>query len=162
MKTLAIIGQPDASIQYGDRPTVKVVVKKGNDILLLNKGLLPGGGVDEEESDKDAVVRELQEELGSTVKDLREIGTVIQYRDLLIKKYIINGYAATLDSTGGITSPQDDGEAQFVMRWSNVEDAKKLVEQSIEEAKLLPMNDDAHQGRLYNLMTTYELLSALE
>jgi hypothetical protein len=47
------------------------------------------------------------------------------------------------------------------MRWLSVEDAKKFVRRSIEEAKLLPMEDDANQGRLYNLMTTKELLDAL-
>ncbi len=161
MKTLATIGQPDPSIQYTDRPTVKVIVKKGDAVLLLNQGLLPGGGVDDGESDDVAIARELQEELGITVKDTHEIGTVIQYRNLLSKKYIVNGYVATLDTTDGVTNPQDDGEAQFVMRWLSVEDAKKFVRRSIEEAKLLPMEDDANQGRLYNLMTTQELLRVL-
>jgi len=161
MKTLATIGQPDASIQYTDRPTVKVIVKKGDAVLLLNQGLLPGGGVDDGESDDTAIARELQEELGVTVKNVHRIGTVIQYRNLLSKKYIVNGYVATLDTMGGATNPQDDGEAQFVMRWLSVEDAKEFLRRSIEEAKLLPMEDDANQGRLYNLMTTYELLGNL-
>lgn len=161
MKTLATIGQPDPSIQYADRPTVKVIVKKGDAVLLLNQGLLPGGGVDDGESDDVAIARELQEELGITVKDTHKIGTVIQYRNLLSKKYIVNGYVATLDTTGGVTNPQDDGEAQFVMRWLSIQDAKEFVRHSIEEAKLLPTGDDANQGRLYNLMTTYELLGNL-
>jgi 8-oxo-dGTP pyrophosphatase MutT (NUDIX family) len=161
MKTLATIGQPDPSIQYNDRPTVKVIVKKGDAILLLNQGLLPGGGIDDRESDDAAIARELQEELGITVKDTHEIGTVIQYRNLLSKKYIVNGYTATLDTMGGVTNPQDDGEAQFVMKWLSVEDAKKFVRRSIEEVKMLPMEDDANQGRLYNLMTTKELLDTL-
>jgi 8-oxo-dGTP pyrophosphatase MutT (NUDIX family) len=161
MKTLATIGQPDPSIQYTDRPTVKVIVKKGDAVLLLNQGLLPGGGIDDRESDDAAIARELQEELGITVKDTHEIGTVIQYRNLLSKKYIVNGYTATLDTMGGATNPQDDGEAQFVMSWLSIEDAKEFVRRTIEEAKLLPMEDDANQGRLYNLMTTKELLDAL-
>lgn len=161
MNILATIGQQDASIHYTDRPTVKVVIKRGDTVLLLNQGLLPGGGVDDGESDNDAIARELQEELGVTVKDVHEIGTVVQYRNFLKRKYIINGYAAELDSMGGITSPQDDGEAQFVMKWLNAKDAKEFVGRSIEEAKLRPMDDDANQGRLYNLMTTYELLNAI-
>lgn len=162
MNLLATIGQQDTSIQYTDRPTVKVVVKKGDAILLLNQGLLPGGGVDNGETDDTAIARELQEELGITVKDIHEIGTVVQYRNLLSKKYIVNGYVATLDTTGGVTNPQDDGETQFVMRWLSAEDAKEFVSRSIKETKLLSMEDDANQGKLYNLMTTLELLVTLK
>ena len=104
MNTLATIGQIDPSIQYTDRPTVKVVIKNDNKLLILNKGLLPGGGIDPGESDHDAITRELQEELGVTVKHIQEIGTVVQYRNLLDKKYLINGYTALLDTTGGFTT----------------------------------------------------------
>lgn len=161
MNILATIGQVDTSIQYTDRPTVKVVIKKGNKLLILNKGLLPGGGIDLDESDHDAITRELQEELGVTVKNIQEIGTIVQYRNLLDKKYLINGYTATLDTTGGITNPQDEGEAQFTIQWLAPEDAMAYVSESIEEAKLKPMDDDTSQGKLYNLITTYELLKAL-
>lgn len=161
MNTLATIGQIDASIQYTDRPTVKVVIKKDDKLLVLNQGLLPGGGIDPGESDHDAIIRELQEELGVTVKHIQEIGTVVQYRNLLDKKYLINGYSAVLNTTGGLTSPQDEGEANFSLQWFNLKDAIAYVSGSIEEAKLKPMDDDSNQGKLYNLMTTYEFLQAL-
>lgn len=86
MNPLATIGQLDSSIQYTDRPTVKVVIKNDNKVLILNEGLLPGGGIDPGESDQNAITRELQEELGVTVTDVQEIGTVVQYRNLLEKK----------------------------------------------------------------------------
>ena len=161
MNILATIGQLDASMQYTDRPTVKVVIRNDNKVLILNKGLLPGGGIEPGESDQDAVTRELQEELGVTVKDIQEIGTVVQYRNLLEKKYLINGYTADLESTGGLTDPQDEGEAQFTIQWLTVEDALTFIAKSIEEAKLQPMDDDANQSKLYNLMATYNFLSAL-
>lgn len=162
MNILATIGQLDPSIQYTDRPTVKVVVKNDNKVLVLNKGLLPGGGIDPGESDRDAITRELQEELGVTVKDVQEIGTVVQYRNLLDKKYLINGYVATLETTGGLTDPQDEGEAHFTVQWLTFDKAIVYVSESIEEAKLKPMDDDANQGKLYNLKTTLELLKNLE
>ncbi len=109
MNILATIGQVDTSIQYTDRPTVKVVIKNNSKVLVLNKGLLPGGGIDPGETDQDAITRELQEELGVTVKD-----------------------------------------------------ALAFVTESIEEAQLKPMDDDANQGKLYNLMATFELLKTLE
>lgn len=158
MNIIKNLGRLDPSIHYTDRPTVKVIIKKDNTVLILNKGLLPGGGVDNLESNHDAISRELQEELGVTVKDIEEIGTVIQYRNFLNKKYIINGYTATLASAKGLTNPQDEGEAQFTENWLNIEDALEFVSKSIAEAELQQMNDDANQGKLYNLMTTYQLL----
>lgn len=158
MNILATIGQEDAALQYTDRPTVKIIIKKNDKLLILNKGLLPGGGVDSGESDQNAITRELQEELGATVKNVQEIGTVVQYRNLLHKKYLIHGYAAELETTGGQTNPQDEGEAQFTIRWLDLEEAMAYVSKSIEEAKLMPMDDDTNQGRLYNLMSTLELL----
>lgn len=162
MNILATIGKLDTTMRYTDRPTVKVIIRKDNLILLLNKGLLPGGGIDLGESDDDAITRELQEELGATVKNVEEIGTIMQYRNLLGKKYVINGYAAVLESTGGAADPQDEGEANFTMQWLTLEDALLFVEKSVEEAKMKSMDDDANQGKLYNLMTTYELLKALK
>ena len=161
MTILNTIGEPDASIQYADRPTVKVVIKSDDKILLLNEGLLPGGGVDPGESNYEAIARELKEELGVTVKDMEEIGTVVQYRNLLEKKYIIYGYAANLEGTGAPTDPQDEGEEQFTTRWLPIEDTLILVAQSIDKAKLKPMDDDTNQGKLYNLMTTYNFLNTL-
>jgi 8-oxo-dGTP diphosphatase len=161
MSILATIGQEDESIQYTDRPTVKVVIKKDDKLLILNKGLLPGGGIDPGESDEDAITRELQEELGVTVQNVQEIGIVVQYRNLLDKKYQINGYTAELDTTGGLTDPQDVGEAKFTIQWLTLDEAIAYVSKSIEEAKLKPMNDDANQGKLYNLMATYEFLKKL-
>jgi 8-oxo-dGTP pyrophosphatase MutT (NUDIX family) len=148
MNILATIGQEETLIQYTDRPTVKVVIKKDDKLLILNNGLLPGGGIDSGESDYDAINRELQEELCVTVEDVHEIGTVVQFRNLLGKKYLINGYTATLDTFKGSTNPQDEGEAQFTIQWLSPDDAIVYVASSIEEAKLETMDDDANQGKL--------------
>jgi 8-oxo-dGTP pyrophosphatase MutT (NUDIX family) len=161
MNILAHIGQIDESIKYTDRPTVKVVIKRDDLVLLLNNGLLPGGGIDENESDEEAIAREIQEELGATVRDIEEIGSVVQYRNFLSKRYIIKGYVTELASSGGSTNPQDEGEAQFTQTWLTIQDALELVSNSIAAAKTKPMDDDANQGKLYNLMTTHELLKQL-
>lgn len=51
---------------------MKVVIKKDNKVLILNKGLLLGGGIGPGESDQDTITRELHEESGVTVKDVQE------------------------------------------------------------------------------------------
>lgn len=161
MDILAHIGQIDKSIKYLDRPTVKVIIKSGSTVLLLNDGLLPGGGIDKNETDNEAITRELKEEIGITLRDVQEIGRIVQYRNFLSKRYIINGYIATLNLGGGSTNPQDEGEAQFTQVWLTVGDALELVSNSIEIARTKLMDSDLNQGKLYNLMTTYELLKLL-
>lgn len=161
MQYLATIGSIDGSIAYTDRPTVKVIIQKNDSILLLNNGLLPGGGINDNESDIDAISRELQEELGATVRDIHEVGYIIQYRSILGKKYIVRGYSATLRTIDGPTSPQDIGESQFTVTWLPLNKALQTVLTSIENTKSLPMNIDTNQGKLLNLMTTYELLKRL-
>lgn len=162
MNIVAHIGQIDESLKYTDRPTVKVIIRRDDTVLLLNNGLLPGGGINEAESDRAAITRELQEELGVQVQDVEGIGSVVQYRNFLNKRYVINGYVATLASTGGSTAPQDEGEAKFTQTWLTVDEALQKVINLIEIAKAKPQNDDANQGKLYNLMTAYELLRQLE
>ncbi len=162
MSILTKLGHKNESITYIDRPTVKVIIKKDDDVLILNDGLLPGGGVDEDETNADAIKRELQEELGATVRDIEEIGAVIQYRDFIAKRYIINGYVATLNSIDDTSiNPQDLGEAQFIQRWMKINDALNFIAHSIELLKDTPEDSDAKQGKLYNLQTSYNFLKKL-
>ncbi len=79
--------------------------------------------------------------------------------NLIDRKYLINGYSADLETTGGLTSPQNEGEAQFIAEWFTLDEAMAHTSGSIEEAKVKPMDDAANQqSKLYNLMTTYEFL----
>lgn len=159
MDILASIGQVDTTLQYIDRPTVKVVIKKANTLLLLGEGMLPGGGVEPEESDSDAITRELQEELGMTVTNVQEIGTVIQYRSLIHRKYLVNGYTAELLTAGGPTNPQNEREAQLTIQWLTLDEALAYVSASIDNMKLKSMDNAAnHESKRYNLMSTLEIL----
>lgn len=158
MNILQTFGSTDKEHLLTDRPTVKVLIERADDVLVLNKGLLPGGGIDPGESHVDAITRELQEELGARVRDLVYIGTVIQYRSYLGMKYEVHGYSATLDAIGSSTNPQDEGEAHFTLHWMTPPEAVEYVAQSIASAQRDPIESDVEQGRLFNLMTTHALL----
>lgn len=161
MKELQIIGTEDDAIKYTDRPTVKVVIRRGDEVLVLNKGLLPGGGVEAGESNMQAIERELLEELGVKVVNIKEIGEVVQYRNFIQKKYLIHGYEAEFKDFASLPTPQDSGEAQFQLHWMSLEDAIEYVSGSVEMVKSVVMLGDAVQGRLYNLMTSLALLTDL-
>lgn len=160
MKQLQIIGTQDNSIAYTDRPTVKVVIWRGDEVLVLNKGLLPGGGVEPGETDTQAIERELLEELGIKVTNVREIGEVIQYRGYIQQKYIIHGYEAEFEEFVSSPTPQDAGEAQFQLHWMTREAAIQYVSESITIVESVVMLGDAVQGRLYNLKTSLALITA--
>ena len=157
MKLLETIGERGVNIQYVDRPTVKVVITRDDDVLILQNGLLPGGGVKDGESTKDAIVRELLEELGVTVDTITEIGQVNQFRSFLGKEYEVYGYTARFIAFNTAPKPQDEGEASFTYQWMSKRAALDYVAKLIENdnAELV---DDSIQGKRYNLMTSLALL----
>lgn len=158
MNIISEIGTKNNSIEYTDRPTVKVIIRNEDKILILNDGLLPGGGIDKGENEAVAIERELAEELGAKISNIQTIGIVVQYRDFLEKRYVVSGFTADLSSIEGATSPQDDGESSFTYEWYDKNAAIELVERSISGHSSKKILDDSQQGKLFNLKTTLEFL----
>jgi 8-oxo-dGTP pyrophosphatase MutT (NUDIX family) len=156
--TIATIGEKNASITYTDRPTVKAVIRKDNKILLLNDGLLPGGGLDVGETNLIALERELREELGAKVRSIEYLGQIIQYRDFLAKRYCIDAYSCQLIDFSLSSAPQDVGESAFQLAWYDDSQALNKVSESIQLLERLLQNSDAVQGKLFNLKTTRAIL----
>lgn len=76
--------------QYGaPRRAVRVVLlDKNNNVALgyypttenrIGGYNIPGGGIEENEGIQDALIREAREEIGCDIKNIREIGSVIEY-----------------------------------------------------------------------------------
>ena len=156
MKQLKTIGTKDPAIAYAERTAVKVVIRRGDDLLVLNKGLLPGGDVQPGETNIQAIERELREGFGSTVTNIQEIGEVVQYREFIQTKYIIQGYSVELEDV--TTTPPSQGEAQPHYQWMTKEDAVEYVSKSIATVERVVMLGDAIQGRLYDLKTSLKLV----
>ena len=98
-------------------PCVGAVIKDRSGRLLLirrghepGKGLwsVPGGRVEDGESDSAAVVREVREETGLAVAVGRLIGSVRRPGAAPESEYDIRDYAA--DVTGGTLAPGDDAD----------------------------------------------------
>lgn len=130
---------------YADRQTVKAVIINNNDEVLLFSGGLPGGGVENGETNEEALVRELMEEIGATVSITRELGNVVTYRDILKLKYVFTGYECHLVSqtTPVTTIDHEIGKSAV---WQKRSDAIKEMEQHIIDVK----NDkDQYEGDRY-------------
>lgn len=76
----------DVSAKKFIRKATRAIVLKGEDILLLytkryHDYSLPGGGIDDEESNIDGLIRELKEETGAhNVQNIQEFGMYEEFR----------------------------------------------------------------------------------
>lgn len=88
MKVLDIIDLQDYSLDYkvDERFASRAIVFKGNNLMMVHSNLgeykFPGGGIEDEESPIDGLIREVREETGLIVlKDsIKEYGEIIEKR----------------------------------------------------------------------------------
>ncbi len=166
--------------EYKDRPTVKVILTDSNDKICVLKVrehyLLPGGGVekvlkntinscieivDEEYEDLQvALRREIMEEVGCEIKDIKEIGIVEQYRNYLQDvekskyiKYIVYFYTAKIDGgKGKPTTTQADELKRIEICWLSKEEVLKIFE---DQNSVVDENEYAF---CFNTRSHYEAL----
>ncbi len=148
---------------YFDRPTVKAIIVNDNDEVLLFSSGLPGGGVEDGETNKQALERELMEEIGAKVSITRELGNVIAYRDELKLKYIFTGYECRLASLD-IPTTVIDHEIGKVCVWKKRTESIKEMEQHIVDVKNNPdqYEGDRYQRHIFNTQTAILFLKQLE
>lgn len=141
--------------EYDVRPTVKAVIINNNHEVLLFANSLIGGGVDEGETLLEALDRECLEEAGITVNVFQEVGTVIQYRDYLKKKYEVHGYLAHYGEKIGNPTTDQESEIGKKTEWKTFDEAIQILKNKITslENSNLETKDDSYQGSLYNAKT---------
>jgi 8-oxo-dGTP diphosphatase len=90
---------------------------------------LPGGGIEQGEDIETALRRELIEEIGCSVKNLRELGSVEEYRNKWELHQISYCFLADLDGEKGTPDLEEDEIADgFEPVWLSIEDAIKTLE----------------------------------
>lgn len=151
MEPLAIFREKDvfpdkktseASIKYEDRPTGKAIVFDNEEKIALvgNKVnsfyLLPGGGIDSDESVEDGIVRECLEEIGCQVKLDQSLGIVEDYRTR-DKKHCINYcYTAWLvGKKGELTLTEDEKKNGLHVIWVPLDEAISILEKETGQLK---------------------------
>lgn len=150
MKPLAIFRQKDVfpeqeeqkNVAFEDRLTGKAIVfdHESNIALVGNKVnpfyLLPGGGINKDESIESGLVRECLEEIGCHVKLLDNIGIVEDYRDR-DKKHCINYcYTAKLvGEKGELQLTEDEKQNGIHVIWVSWGEAVRLLAREVEQLK---------------------------
>lgn len=125
----------DGSI--GIRPSVRAIIIRGNKLALVYSEkydyyIFAGGGIDQDETNEDALVREVHEELGlEVVRDsIREYGLIVRkeqgkYDDCFIQE----NYFYICNVTDNILYQKLDTyeeDERYTLRWVTAEEAKKV------------------------------------
>ncbi len=89
---------------------------------------LPGGGVERGETEKEALMREVLEEVGCKVKIERELGITLEFRNKTNLLHVSYGYTARVDGEVGEPAYEqgeiDDG---FKPVWVSIDKALELI-----------------------------------
>lgn len=122
---------------YALRPTVKgIVVDNQNNISILKtRGhyLLPGGGVEDGESNRDAIKREITEEVGCDIGRIKEIGVSNQYRNKKMIHYeVVFFLAKVVGEKGAPTTTQEDELKGVELLWLPKEEIFKILKSQID------------------------------
>jgi len=101
MKTVEILGANRFENFTKTRDGCRAIIIEDGKILLtheLNSGwwLLPGGGIEEGETSKDCVIREVEEETGVIVRPTEQFLTIHEYYE----EYRYTGYFFICEVTG--------------------------------------------------------------
>ena len=123
----------ESSLDYRLREAVRAIVLRGNKMALLyvsneNYHKLPGGGIEQGENLNQALEREILEEVGVTIENIREVGNIIEYRKQHKLKQISYCFVADVkDDTGKLNLTKEEKEDGFELKWVSIGDALELM-----------------------------------
>jgi 8-oxo-dGTP pyrophosphatase MutT (NUDIX family) len=134
MKLLKTIKDKDLSKDFKTREASRAVLFDDNNLVPLlfvskyNYHKLPGGGIDKGETKTQALIREIKEEVGSSIEVGPEVGKVIEYRSGFDLKQISYCYLGKILSKGPQKLEQDEIDEGFELVWVPLDEAIKKVE----------------------------------
>ncbi len=159
MKLIRVIREKDlgldtsTSVVYKERSAARAIVfDKDKRVALLDATKnsyhkLPGGGIESGESVEAALRRELLEEIGCRISNIRELGVIEEYRnDSLDMHQISYCFLADLDGEKGEPHLEAAEVADgFQPVWKPIQDAIKTLEDEVGiesyEGKFIRLRD---------------------
>jgi ADP-ribose pyrophosphatase YjhB (NUDIX family) len=152
-----------APIKYVERKTSRAVVfDKENKVALFHSTKkhyykLPGGGIDEGEDVVTALRRELLEEIGCEVENIRELAVIEEFRNQFEMYQVSYCFIADVLGEKGFPNLEEGELAEgFVTEWMNLNTAiKRLEDRSVVEdykGKFAQMRDLAFLKEASNLV----------
>jgi 8-oxo-dGTP diphosphatase len=140
MKLLKTIRDKDfgfdtpAPTVYRERTAARAIVfDKDNNIALLhatrdNYHKLPGGGIEGGEDIMDALKREVMEEIGCEIANIKELGIIEEYRNQDSLHQLSHCFIAELSGEKGKPKlTQSEIDEGFEPVWLLIEDAIKII-----------------------------------
>lgn len=148
MKSLLILKDEDIfpnttyshNAEYSLRETVKCIVLDSEDKIALvgvKYRLLPGGGVESEESFKEAVKRECLEEVGCNVSITQELGMTEEYRAKIGRHQKTYCFVVRVEGKKGIPQTTQKDEIGIQVEWYSINEAIELLKKQRKEIPFL-------------------------
>ena len=125
------------NIAYELRVAVKILVfDNENKIALIGRSnkyfLLPGGGVEAGESLEEACRREIKEEVGCEIEEIKEIGVTEEFRAKIMCQQETHFFTAKLVSEKGLPESKQEDEQGLEIIWLDLDEAIELLEEEKE------------------------------
>lgn len=131
-----VLNAEDDSLMAEERIAVKFLIFDNENKLALvgtKNRLLPGGGVENNESLVEAVKRECLEEVGCDVEVIEEIGFSEEWRNHKKRRHQINHcFIGKVIGEKGIPETIQEDELGIEVDWVTLEDAIRIVEKQVE------------------------------
>ncbi|MEK9131276.1 MAG: NUDIX domain-containing protein [Patescibacteria group bacterium] len=111
--------------EYPEKPSAYAVVLYDNKLLCLlvrNKYHLPGGGLEGTEDPQLAVKREVLEETGYTVTDLKEVGEANQFFEMTREGHPLNKLATFFKGSVDLENVGQGKEGDHEVKWISVDE----------------------------------------
>jgi len=125
--------------KYTERNAVRgIIFDKDRNIAFLRSkdrlfGMIPGGGVEEGEQVIDALRREMKEEIGCEISNIRELGIIEEFLDKLSLHQLSYCFIAEVKGEKGEPSlTEDELSVNYETLWFSFDDAISFSRKELE------------------------------
>ena len=157
MKTLEILGKNRCVTYTRTRIGCRAVIIRENMILLSHETvsgwyLIPGGGMEDNETPEDCVVREAEEETGLIIRPVKQFLTLHEFYEEY--RYTSHYYVCEVTGEGKMNLTDAEKDRGLVPEWIPLEDAVRMYSRHESYAAVSEEKRGSYQ-REYMALTEY-------